>query len=89
MKTKCILPSLSDYEALSYISNLCGDKEIETESKSGDKKTISQATRKLFTPDEIRRIEDDKILIIAHNKLPYLDEQNIYYNQKKYTDNVL
>lgn len=89
MKTKCILPSLSDYEALSYISNLCGDKEIQTESTSGDKKTHSATVKKLFTADEIRRIEDDKILIIAHNKLPFLDNQNTYYTQKRYTDNVI
>ena len=88
MKTKCILPSLSDIEALNLISNLCGDTQITTESITGDKKTHSQATRKLFTADEVRRIEDNKILIVAHNKLPKLDEQNIYYTQKRYTDNV-
>lgn len=88
LKSKCILPSLSDFEALNYISNLCGDKEIETTSTNGDKTSHSKATRKLFTADEVRRIEDDKILIIAHNKFPFLDEQNIYYTQKKYTDNV-
>lgn len=89
LKCKCVLPSLSDAEALNYISNLCGDKEISTTSTNGDKTSHSKATRKLFTPDEVRRIEDDKILIIAHNKLPFLDNQNIYYTQSKYTDNVL
>jgi len=88
LKSKCILPSLSDYECLSYFSNLCGDKEVKTESISGDKKTYSTATRKLFTADEIRRIQDDKILIIAHNKLPFLDDQNIYYKQEKYMKNI-
>ena len=88
LKTKCILPSLSDYEALQYISNLCGDTEIATESKNGDKISHSKTTRKLFTADEIRRLEDDKILIIAHNKLAYLDSQNMYFNQDKYVNNA-
>ncbi|EJE7236562.1 type IV secretory system conjugative DNA transfer family protein, partial [Clostridium botulinum] len=89
LKTKCILPSLTDLEALNYISNLCGDTEINTESISGEKKTYSKTTRRLFTGDEVRRIPDDKILIIAHNKLPFLDEQNTYYTQEKYTRNII
>jgi len=89
LKTKCILPSISDYEALTYISNLCGDKEVQTESTSDNGVSHSKTVKKVFTVDEIRRIPDDMILIVAHNKLPLLDKQNIYYNQKKYTDNVL
>lgn len=88
LKTKCVLPSLSDFEALNYISNLCGDTEIKTESITGNNKTHSTATRKLFTSDEVRRIDDDTILVIAHNKLPFLDAQNIYYTQEKYYKNV-
>ncbi|MGV8982100.1 type IV secretory system conjugative DNA transfer family protein [Clostridium sp.] len=89
LKSKVILPSISDYDALNYISNLCGDTEIKTESSTGDKKTYSTATRKLFTADEIRRINNDKVLLICHNKLPYLDNQNIYYKQEKYIKNVI
>jgi type IV secretion system protein VirD4 len=88
LKTKCILPSLSDFEALTYLSNLCGDTQITTTSTSDQKTSHSETTRKLFTPDEIRRIGDDKVLIIPHNKLPFLDDQNTYYTQKRYTDNV-
>ena len=88
LKTKCILPSLSDYEALTYISNLCDDREVKTETHNGDKVTTGTTTKKLFTPGEIRRIEDDMVLIVAHNKLPFLDNQNIYYNQPKYANNV-
>ena len=89
LKTKCVLPSLSDYDALQFLSNLCGETEIPTESISENKTSHSKTTRKLFTPDEIRRIEDDNILIIPHNKLPFLDNQNTYYTQKKYTENVI
>ena len=89
LKSKTILPSISDFKTLNYISNLCGDTQIDTESITGDKKTCSKATRKLFTADEIRRIQDDKILIIAHNKLPFLDNQNTYYTQSRYKNNVM
>lgn len=81
LKTKCVLPSLSDYEAMTYISNLCDDKQYEGESITEGRKTHTQVVRKLFTPGEIRRIADDQILIVAHNKLPFLDAQNIYYSK--------
>jgi len=89
LKSKVILPSLSDYDALSYLSNLCGDKEVNTESHNRDNISTSKTVKKLFTADEIRRIEDDKLLIIAHNKLPFLDKQNTYYTQDKYTNNII
>ncbi|NFH34530.1 type IV secretory system conjugative DNA transfer family protein [Clostridium sporogenes] len=89
LKTKCILPSLTDLEALNYISNLCGDTEINIDNINGGKKSSSKTTRRLFTGDEVRRIPDDKILIIAHNKLPFLDNQNTYYTQEKYTRNII
>jgi type IV secretion system protein VirD4 len=87
LKCKVILPSISDFKTLNYISSLTGDKEIETESISGDKKTHSMTVKKLFTADEIRRIEDNKVLLILHNKLPFLDNQN-YYKQDKYYKNI-
>lgn len=80
LKTKCILPSLSDLDALKYISELCGETEIILDHEKG--KTTKQS-RKLFTPDEVRRLSnnnkdsDDKVLIVAHNKLPFLDKQII------------
>ena len=89
LKTKCVLPSISDYEALTYISNLCDDTEIATESYSGDKVSHSKTTRKLFTPGAIRMLKDDTILIVAHNKYPFLDKQNTYYTQEKYTNNII
>ena len=88
LKVKAILPSISDFKTLSYISTLCGDKEVETESITGDKITKSTTVEKLFTSDEIRRLEDNTVLLVCHNKLPFLDNQNIYYTQPKYVNNV-
>jgi len=88
LKAKCVLPSLSDIEALNYLSSLCGDKEVNTETISDSKISHSKTVKKVFTADEIRRIPDDNILILAHNKLPFLDNQNIYYQQDRYTKNI-
>ena len=89
LKTKCVLPSISDIEALNYLSSLCGDKEVDTESISEGKVSHSKTVKRVFTSDEIRRIPSNEILIIAHNKLPFMDTQNLYYTQEKYTRNVL
>lgn len=82
LKTKCILPSISDDEALTYISNLADDTEIPTESISENRITHSKTTRKLITQGEVRRLEDDEILIIAHNKNAFKDKQNVYYSEE-------
>jgi type IV secretion system protein VirD4 len=80
LKTKCILPSLSDIEALKYISDLCGETEIIMHI---DKDKTTRTSTKLFTIDEVRRLSnsnknsDNTVLIIAHNKLPLLDDQLI------------
>jgi len=87
LKSKIVLPSISDPKTLNYVSSLCGDTEINIEVPNGDKTTHSKKIKKLFTPDEVRRIDDNKVLIIAHNKLPFLDDQN-YYKQDKYYRNI-
>jgi type IV secretion system protein VirD4 len=71
LKTKVILPSLSDEEAIKYISLLCGSKEITANT--------NKVRKQVFEPDEIRRIDDDHLLIVAHNKLPIVDKQLIYF----------
>lgn len=87
-RTKVILPGISDMETLKYISELCGDKEIETQSSNDKGIARGNTTRKLFTPDEIRRLRDDELLCIINNRLPLKDNQNIYYVQDKYIKEV-
>ncbi|WP_084756995.1 type IV secretory system conjugative DNA transfer family protein [Clostridium sp. DMHC 10] len=77
-KTKAVLPSLTDLRTIEYISKLCGTTEVIIQDK--------KMTKQLFTPDEVRRIEKGKILIIEDNMLPFVDEQNIYYEQDKYME---
>lgn len=92
LKTKMVLPGLSDEDTLNYISNLCGDTEITvcntSVNKSSTTNSYSKTKKKLFEGSEIRRLDDDKILIITSNKQPILATQNRYYQNKKYTDNV-
>jgi type IV secretion system protein VirD4 len=83
-KTKIILPGLSDIETLEYISKLCGEEEIIINQNGKDIKT----KKLLFTPDEVRRLPKGKLLIIQDNLKPIIDEQNIYYLQKKYTSSA-
>ena len=64
IKTKLILSSISDMDALTYISSLCGYTTIIDKVK---------VKTKLLEDDEIRRLSNDKILIIAHNRLPIID----------------
>lgn len=80
-KTKAVLPSLTDLQTIEYISKLCGTTEVVI-----DKKRMSKT---LFTPDEVRRIQDKKILVISNNDYIFLDDQNIYYEQQEYLKNTI
>jgi len=63
-KTMLVCGGLRD--STEYISNLLGTKEI---TEKGIKRTIP-----LMTPDEIRRMDKDEMLIICNNKRPVLDK---------------
>lgn len=76
LKTKIILPGLSDLKALEYISKLCGNKEIMVNN--------SKTKKNLLDLDEVRRIEDDKAVIISQNKLPIIDDLNLYFKDNEY-----
>lgn len=93
LKIKVALPGISDNETLTLLSNLCGETEVDTttETKSNGKisRSYSKSKKKLFTQDEIRRIGSKELLIIAHNRQPVLDTQNLYFEQECYTKNVL
>lgn len=64
IKTKLVLSSISDMDTLNYVSGLCGFTTIIDKVKT---KT------KLLEDDEVRRLDSNKILIIAHNRLPIVD----------------
>lgn len=92
LKTKCFLPGISDTQTLNYISELVGDTEIQIKSTSisGQRTTTSYSTqrKRLMSSDEIRRLKEDEILIVAHNKQPVKDKQNLYYKYDSYLKRV-
>lgn len=83
LKTKVILPGLSDIESINLVSNICGNIEINTSSKSFSKENVninySKSKRKMFEDGEIRTLETGKGLIIADNKMPVIDDIEPYY----------
>lgn len=98
LKTKVIFSGLTG-ESAEYVSELTGVTTVETKSFSKNSgqgfdiigttsKSASATQRKLYTPDEIRRLPDDKVLIIAHNRDPVEDKKNSWFKLKKYQDKV-
>lgn len=82
--SKVIYDGLTDLESLRFISEICGDTEIEVEENS---KTFKRK-KPLFNKDEVRRLNDNEELIIIKNKLPLKDEQNFYLDNR-YFKNVV
>lgn len=68
----------STNNAQNVISNVFGGQNV---SRSG-------VRRELITTDEVRRMDENEVLIIAHNKNPVRDNKNTYYTQKRYTSKV-
>ena len=102
LKTKMIYSGLTGSSA-QYVSDLAGVTTIETKSYStqnqagqdiatslfaGQNVQKSGTRRELITPDEVRRMDEEKVLIIAHNRNPVYDTKNSYFKQKKYTEKV-
>jgi type IV secretion system protein VirD4 len=92
LKTKMIFPSMSDEEALKYISTLCGEKEIEVVSKSENKTGTSTSYNKtkirMFSESDLRCLNDDELLIVTSNKNPIISKQNTYFTNEEYTKNI-
>lgn len=85
LKTKFALPGLA-YQSAEYISKLVGFKEVSTTSTSYGKDSVSHSVskqkRELLTPDEVRRLEDETMVIISDNRNPFIDNQFRYYKDK-------
>lgn len=92
LKTKMILPGLSDIETNDYLSDLCGNKEITVCNTNVNKQSTthsySKTKIKLFENSELRCLEDNQILIITSNKQPILAYQNRYYENDVYINNI-
>jgi len=94
LKVKAALAGLSDMETLEYISNLCGETQVLSISKSSNDKhqnstNMSFQRKRLINADEIRQLGSEEILIIPHNKKVIKDTVNTYYNQDKYLSSII
>lgn len=103
LKTKLIFSGLTG-DSAKYVSDLAGFTTIEAKNYSsgggvggktmaesiftGQNVSKSGVRRELFTTDEIRTLPKEKVLVIAHNANPIMDDINSYYNQKKYTNKL-
>lgn len=98
LKTKIIFAGLTGQSA-EYASELAGVTTVETKSFSrnsgqgfdllGTTSSSKNAIqRQLYTPDEIRRLPEDTVLIIAHNRDTVEDKKNSWFKQKKYKNRV-
>lgn len=88
LKTKCVLPSITDLSTLEYISELCGyvetKKKSSTQSCSNTSTSYSTVNEKMFTESDVRSLGSKELLIIAHNLAPTKDVQNVYYENQNY-----
>ena len=88
LTTKVVLPGISEPVTIDYLSKICGECEIEVQSKSktGDKTTVSTSKQKkrLYTDNEIRCLPDKTCIIIINNKQVVSDDLNIYFENNEY-----
>lgn len=84
-KTKCVLPALSDEIALKYLSSTFISGNTQIIINNG--KTNSTVKKPLFDGDELRRLPDGKIAIIAGNKDVIIADQDRWYLNKECVKN--
>jgi type IV secretion system protein VirD4 len=82
LKTKVVLPGISDAETLRLLSLLCDDEEITIQQEKAKVRT----KKPLFTPGELRRIQKGKCVILSDNFQPIVDETNFYKTNPKYKE---
>lgn len=86
----------SDLETAKTLSDMMGDKTIESVSKSSNGKlmdggstSISQQARKLMTPDEVLRMDKDtKELVLVQGGKPILADKIHWYKEEFFKKRV-
>lgn len=102
LKAKMIFSGLVG-ESAKYVSDLTGFTTVETVNYSRNQgsgqdfvsnmigttsKSKNGVRRETMTPDEVRRLDKEKVLIVLDNKQPVLDTKNAYYLFNKYKSRV-
>lgn len=87
MKAKVFYSGLTGTSA-EYVSQLSGYTTIKSESvtkqENGSSTSVSDQRRELVTADEVRRLDENKLFIIAQNKNVVIDDKNSYFENKRY-----
>ncbi|MEW5935373.1 MAG: type IV secretory system conjugative DNA transfer family protein, partial [Bacillota bacterium] len=89
LKTKLFFPGLSEYSA-GYASRLCGYATAQTRSVSREPGALGPVVgesyglqrREVLTPDEVRRLDEKQVLVVAHNRNPVILRQLRYYEDR-------
>lgn len=76
MQIKVVFPGLSDENSTHYFSIMSGEKEVTVNNQ----KSTSKAKKIMYNADEVRRIEEGTVLIMAKEKL--LTRDRIVYHFK-------
>lgn len=77
------------------LSDTLGEKTIHSYSKSDNGKVFASSTstsnmaRKLMTPDEVRRMPDDRELVFVAGFRPVYGKKIRYYEETYFTDRVM
>lgn len=92
LKSKVFYGGLAPSSA-KYVTELCGYTTVDTKSSTKNNHdnvstSYSVQRRELLSADEVRRLEDDKVLLVLHNRLPVIDVQNRYYLDKKFLERL-
>mgnify|MGYP001041547982 CR=1 FL=1 len=82
-KTKCVLPGTVK-ETAKVFSDLTGERMYQTNSysfggSSGMSQSVSEQMRKVMSPDDVRQMDTEKVLVISDNLKPFMDDREYYY----------
>lgn len=84
--TKIFFPGVGKEEA-EYASELLGETTVKTSSiqrgRSGVRESVSYASRRLMTADEVRRMHQRELLVVASNVAPMRLRSRPYFLSRR------
>lgn len=84
---KVLLPGVTDQRLLEYMSSLLGEERIVQRSGStgrGHRIAETESWRSLATPDELRRLPEDRAVLVHGSTRPARIDLRPYYTDKRW-----
>jgi type IV secretory pathway TraG/TraD family ATPase VirD4 len=85
----------SDHDTAAHVSRMCGQTSVEDVRVSGtfgEERSYGQRPRELITPDEVRQIAHEHVIIFAGRKPPILAHRlewfNLFYDAQERVANT-